>query len=73
MVFRMNGFSAFTKKTDPVKQDPSSGRTKAQELKNDLVEINKSIKKHSHSKAVLSKLLQSKKEIQQALLKIEDK
>ena len=44
MAFRMKGFSAFTKKTDPPnEQDPPSGRTKLEELKTDLLEINKSI------------------------------
>ena len=79
MAFRMRGFSAFTKKTDPpgpnstTDGDEVSGRTKIQELKNDLIEINKSIERHSDNKTIVAKLLESKKELQEALLKIEDK
>ena len=72
MAFRMKGFSAFTKKTDPPKeQDPPSGRTKLEELKNDLLEINKSIEKHSDKPNIIAKLEQSKKELQAAIAKLQ--
>ena len=67
----------FNKPTDPPKSNSTtdgdivSGRTKKEELKNDLLEINKSIEKHSDKPNIIAKLEQSKKELQAAIAKLQ--
>ena len=68
MAFKMAGFSAFTKSGD---QDTPSGRTKLEELKNDLLEIDKSIERHSDKPHIIVKLKKSKKEIEVAIAKLQ--
>ena len=45
MAFKMTGFSAFTKNGDLPPQDPPSGRSKKQEMRNDISSTKKEIKK----------------------------
>tara|TARA_R110002012_G_scaffold270013_3_gene454249 strand:- start:30 stop:263 length:234 start_codon:yes stop_codon:yes gene_type:complete len=77
MAFKMRGFSAFTKPTDPVGPnsttdgDEVSGRTKLEELKNDLLEMNKSIEKHSDKPQIVAKLKISKKKLEVAIAKLQ--
>ena len=50
-------------------QDKSFGRSKIEELKNDLIEIDKEIKRLSDKPNVVAKLKKAKKEIQTAIKK----
>ena len=50
-------------------QDKSFGRSKIEELKNDLVEINKEIKRLSDKPNVVARLEKAKKEIEAAIKK----
>ena len=68
----MRGFSGFKKETrfeGPRNNDKPSGRTKIEELKNDLLEINKSIERHSNKPNIVAKLEQAKKEIEASIKK----
>ena len=72
MAFKMKGFSGFKKETrfeGPRNDDKPSGRTKIEELKNDLLEINKSIERHSDKPDIVAKLEKAKKEIEAAIKK----
>ena len=72
MAFKMKGFSGFKKETrfeGPRNDDKPFGRTKIEELKNDLLEINKSIERHSDKPDVVAKLEKAKKEIEAAIKK----
>jgi hypothetical protein len=54
----------------PTDDDPGSGRKKADELRNDIIELNKSMRRHSNDPVIVAKLRKAKKEIQAELLKI---
>ena len=73
----MRGFSAFTKPTDPpgpnstTDGDEVSGRTKIEELKNDLLEMDKSIERHSDKPHIVAKLKASKKKLEAAIAELQ--
>jgi len=77
MAFKMRGFSAFTKPTDPpgpnstTDGDEVSGRTKLEELKYDLLEMDKSIERHSDKPHIVAKLNASKKKLQAEIDKLQ--
>ena len=56
--------------TRPSDDDPGSGRNKVEELRNDIIELNKSMRRHSNDPVVVAKLRKAKKEIQAELLKL---
>ena len=74
MAFKMRGFN---KPTDPPKSNSTtdgdivSGRTKKEELKNDLLELDKSIKTHSDKPHIVAKLKKNKKKLQEAINKMQ--
>ena len=59
--------------TTPSDDDPGSGRSKPEELRNDIIELNKSMRRHSDDPVIVAKLRKAKKEIQAELLKIAGK
>ena len=67
----------FNKPTDPpgpnstTDGDEASGRTKLEELKNDLIEIDKSIERHSDKPHIVVKLKENKKDIEIAIAKLQ--
>ena len=77
MAFKMKGFSPFTQKQDnpgpnsTTDGDEVSGRTKLEELKHDLLEIDKSIEKHSDKPHIVAKLNASKKKLQAEIDKLQ--
>ena len=54
----------------PTDDDPGSGRSKPEELRNDIIELNKSMRRHSDDPVIVAKLRKAKKEIQAELLRI---